>query len=83
MTISDQSISGLAKNTVTKTHLLELSFNFLLDREPNTSMLLSFDIRFISRYFSNNKHDVRQWYDENSNLRMPLLAGTKRSPLPF
>ena len=80
MTVSDQSLSDLAKTTMTKTQLLEFSLNFLLGRKPNTSILSSFDINFISRHFSNNKHDVRQWCDENSKNRMLLLGGTKRSP---
>ncbi|MFN2509082.1 MAG: hypothetical protein ABR589_09965 [Chthoniobacterales bacterium] len=31
--------------------LLQASFRFLLDREPNTSILRDFDLAVISRYF--------------------------------
>ena len=65
VTITDQSLSDLSENNVTKTQLLEFSFRFLLDREPNTSILSSFDINVISRYFSNYKDEVRRWCDEN------------------
>ena len=65
VTITDQSLNDLTDNNVTKTQLLKFSFNFLLDREPNTSILSSFDINVISRYFSDYKDEVRRWCDES------------------
>ena len=67
VTITNQSLTDLTDNNVTKTQLLEFSFNFLLDREPNTSILSSFDINVISRYFSDYKDEVRRWCDESQN----------------
>ena len=64
VTVTDQSLTDLTDNNVTKTQLLEFSFNFLLDRKPNTSILTSFDINVISKYFSNYKDEVRRWCDE-------------------
>ena len=64
VTVTDQSLNDLTNN-VTKTQLLKFSFNFLLDREPNTSILSSFDINVISRYFSDYKDEVRRWCDES------------------
>lgn len=61
VTVTDQSLNDLTENNVTKTQLLEFSFRFLLEREPNTSILVSFDINEISKYFSNYKDKVRQW----------------------
>ena len=63
VTVTDQSLSDLTDDKVTKEQLLEFSFNFLLDREPNTSILLSFDINVISRYFSDYRDEVRRWCD--------------------
>ena len=63
VTVTDQSLTDLTDNNVTKTQLLEFSFNFLLDREPNTSILSSFNINVISRYFSNYRDEVRRWCD--------------------
>ena len=63
VTVTDQSLTDLTDNNVTKTQLLEFSFNFLLDREPNTSILSSFDINVISRYFSDYRDEVRRWCD--------------------
>ena len=58
VTISDQSLNDLTDKKVTKTQLLEFPFNFLLDREPNTSILSSFDINVFSRYFPENAYNI-------------------------
>ena len=63
VTVSDQSLTDLAGDNTTKTELLEFSFNFLLDKEPNTSILSSFDINVISRYFADYRDEVRRWCD--------------------
>ena len=63
VTVTDQSLTDLTDNNATKTQLLEFSFNFLLDREPNTSILSSFDINVISKYFSDYRDEVRRWCD--------------------
>ena len=67
VTVTDQSLADLTDNNVTKTQLLEFSFNFFLDREPNTSILSSFDINVISRYFSDYRDEVRRWRDAGQN----------------
>ena len=63
VTVTDATLADLTDNKVTKTQLLEFSFNFLLDREPNTSILSSFEIKVISKYFSDYKDEVRRWCD--------------------
>ena len=63
VTVTDDTLNDLTDNTLTKTELLEFSFNFLLDREPNTSILSSFDINVISKYFSDYRDEVRRWCD--------------------
>ena len=65
VTVTDQSLTDLTHNNVTKTHLLEFSFKFLLEREPNTSILSSFDINVITKYFSDYRDEVRRWCDES------------------
>ena len=65
VTVTDQSLTDLTENKMTKTQLLKFSFNFLLDREPNTSILSTFDINVISKYFSDYRVEVRRWSDEN------------------
>ena len=65
VTVTDQSLTDLSDNKVTKGQLLEFSFNFLLDREPNTSILSSFDINVISKYFSDYRDEGRRWCDKS------------------
>ena len=40
--------------------LLEESFRFLLERESNTSILSSFDLPVIGRYFPEYERDIRE-----------------------
>ena len=48
---------------LSKEKLLEFSFAFLLERESNASILTSFDLQVISKYFSNYEHEVRSFID--------------------
>ena len=65
--VTNQSLADLTNNNVAKTQLLQFSLDFLLKREPNTSILSSFDINVISKYFSDYKDEVRRWCDESQN----------------
>ena len=67
VTVTDQSLTDLTDEIATKAQLLEFSFNFLLERESNTSILSSFDINVISKYFSDYGDKVRRWCDESQN----------------
>ena len=40
--------------------LLKASFEFLLEREPNTSILNSFDLPVIGRYFSEYEKEIKK-----------------------
>ena len=59
VTVTNQSLSDLTDKNVTKIQLFGFSFNFLPEREPNTSTLSSIDIMAISKYFSNYTDEVR------------------------
>ena len=67
VTVTDQSLTNFTDNNVTKTQLLEFSFEFLLEREPNTSILSSFDINVITKYFPDYREEVRRWCNESQN----------------
>ena len=41
--VTDEMLFNLAKNKISKEELLNFSFNFLLERETNTSILSFFD----------------------------------------
>ena len=49
--VTDEILFKLTKNKISKIELLNFSFNFLLERETNTSILSSFDLTVISKYF--------------------------------
>ena len=51
VSVTDQMLLNLINNKISKEELLNFSFNFLLEREPNTSILSKFDIIVISKYF--------------------------------
>ena len=40
--------------------LIEESFRFLLEREPNTSILSSFELSLIGRYFPEYRKEIRK-----------------------
>lgn len=61
VTVSDDIHVNLIHNRVTKESLVEFSFEFLLDREPNTSILSSFEISEVSKYVSEYKEKVNSW----------------------
>ncbi len=51
VSVTDHMLLNLTKNRISKEELLNFSFNFLLEREPNTSILSKFEITVISKYF--------------------------------
>ena len=51
VSVTDQMLLNLTKNKISKEELLNFSFNFLLERESNASILSSFDLTVISKYF--------------------------------
>jgi hypothetical protein len=46
---------------VSAPQLLQASFRFLLEREPNTSILASFDLPVIGRYFPEYPKEIRRY----------------------
>ena len=61
VSLSDEVHKNLTNNKVTKEELLDFSFKFLLDREPNTSIMSSFELTVISRYFSDYEKSIKKW----------------------
>ena len=56
--VTDEMLFNLTKNNISKEELLYFSFNFLLERESNTSILSSFDLKVILKYFPEYKKKV-------------------------
>jgi hypothetical protein len=49
----------LTSGRISNTELLKKSFEFLLQRESNTSILRSFDLSVISRYFPEYEREIK------------------------
>ena len=63
VSVTDQMLLNLTNNKTSKEELLNFSFNFLLEREPNTSILSKFDIIVISKYFPEYTKKVSYRYN--------------------
>jgi len=61
VTISDQVHTKLTDGKISKEILLEKSFEFLLQREPNTSILVKFKLEVISQYFPDYAKQASTW----------------------
>jgi hypothetical protein len=57
--VTPEDIARYAAGRSTE-ELLKESFHFLLEREPNTSILSSFDLPLISHYFPEYEHVIRE-----------------------
>lgn len=51
VSVKDSTFERLVEKEVSKRDLVEESFKFLLDREPKESILSSFELGVIERYF--------------------------------
>ena len=60
VTITDIAHYNLTKGRKTKKELLDFSFKFLLDREPNTSILSKFEITVILHFFPEYESELLQ-----------------------
>ena len=56
---------NLTNQKVSKEQLIEFSFKFLLEREPNTSILSSFELSSISTYFPQFIKIAKEWSTNN------------------
>ena len=60
VTVQADYARKLTNGRLTNTELLKKSFEFLLQREPNTSILRSFDLSVIGRYFPDYERELHQ-----------------------
>lgn len=60
VTVSAADLARLAPMTTKVESLVRASFEFLLEREPRESILRSFDLPLISRYFPEYEREIRQ-----------------------
>ena len=60
VTVPHSYYERLTKKSVTPEVLVEQSFKFLLERESNTSILRSFELSEISRYFPEYEKTIQE-----------------------
>ena len=65
VTLTDDTNQNLTNRKVNKNELFEFNFKFLLEREPNTSILSSFELSVISGYFPEYRKTVKEWNTKN------------------
>ena len=58
--LNDEYYFNLTKKKISKKKLLEYSFQFLLHREPNTSILSFFELNIISKYFPEYENEIKK-----------------------
>jgi len=63
VTVSPEYRDQLTAGKITAEELVRRSFEFLLEREPNTSILRSFDLPVIGHYFPGYEKTIRQCLD--------------------
>ena len=61
VTVTDAIHTKLTNGKISKETLVEKSFEFLLAREPNTSILTQFKIEVISQYFPDYVGAAGKW----------------------
>lgn len=59
VTVSNDDANRLTGGDATPLQLVEQSFQFLLQREPNTSILRRFDLPLIGHYFPEYERVIR------------------------
>ena len=60
VTVTDKDLHTLTGGKASKKELLKFSFAFLLEREPNSSILPAFEITLIGNYFPEYKREVKE-----------------------
>ena len=58
VTLRAAECERLAGPGISAAQLIETSFQFLLEREPNTSILAAFELPVISRYFPEFEREI-------------------------
>ncbi|MCE9632788.1 MAG: hypothetical protein K8Q92_01230 [Methylophilales bacterium] len=63
VTVSTQYVAKLTAGKVATEVLVSRSFDFLLEREPNTSILRRFDLPLIGQYFPEYERTIVKMLD--------------------
>jgi hypothetical protein len=69
VTVDPAYAARLTGNRVPIERLVNRSFEFLLEREPNTSILSRFDLSVISHYFTEYERTIFSWIESMEQLK--------------
>ncbi|UCC84453.1 MAG: hypothetical protein JSW46_05850 [Gemmatimonadota bacterium] len=61
VTMTESTYRKLSGGDASPERVIEAAFEFLLDREPKESILSSFDVTVISRYFPSFQDDIASY----------------------
>ncbi len=61
VTVDEDYYQKLTGGNFSKEHLIKASFKFLLDREPKESILRSFNLNVIQRYFPEYLEKIKEY----------------------
>ena len=56
--LTDNIYKKMTNKRISKLKLIELSFEFLLKREPNTSIMSAFELSIINNYFPEFENEI-------------------------
>ncbi len=59
--LDDEYYQKLSGGKITKEELIKKSFGFLLEKEPKESILSSFNLKVIKRYFPEYEEKIKKW----------------------
>ena len=60
VTLDDEYYQHLTDGEITREELIEMSFEFLLEREPKESIFSKFNLKIINNYFPEFEKEMRR-----------------------
>ena len=72
--VTDEYYDTLTKKKISKKKLLEYSFQFLLDREPNTSIMSFFSLSILSKYFPEFENEIKNLCTKNWEIEKKFAS---------
>ena len=67
ITLNDNIYFEMTKGIKSKEELIFFSFNFLLMREKNTSILSKFNLETIQNYFPEYENEIQNWLNHEKD----------------
>ncbi len=67
--LSSEILHRIGGGTLTADAVLDASFRFLLDREPNTAILPMFDLMLIGQYFPEYEKEIARYLAPHASHR--------------